>query len=148
MKKLDQYSLKNLPTCQKNKISLYQGQLTKKNVALNELKIKATFPSLPAEFYKVLANRIKENNFSDARLSDAVNHVIDNCVYPQPTIAQFISYDKEVKLYSYAEFMDHATAHRTGEPLMKAVRVPWSKNPMWALISDIEKYNLEVFNKE
>lgn len=115
--------------------------------------MQLSFPSLNPEFYAVFANRIKENGFSNDRLSHAVKHVIDNCVYPQPTIAQFISYDKKVKLYNYAEYgnfvaENRGTADATGgHKLMKPVRVNGISSPMWAMVSDIELYGLELFNK-
>ena len=68
-------------------------------------KIKDTFPALPAGFYDVLMDRIKDKNFSDKRLQDAINNVIDNCVYPTPTIANIISFDKRIKLYTYNEVL-------------------------------------------
>lgn len=55
-------------------------------------KIKLAFPDLPAGFYDVLSERIKSKGFSDERLNDAVNHVIDTCKYPKPTVANFISF--------------------------------------------------------
>ena len=32
------------------------------------------------------------------RFFDAVNYTIDNCIYPEPTIAQILSYDKKIYL--------------------------------------------------
>lgn len=55
-------------------------------------KIKKSFPSLEAEFYDILCDRLKENEVTDNELTEAVNHVIDTCIYPTPTIAQFITY--------------------------------------------------------
>lgn len=58
-------------------------------------KLKKAFPTLPEEFYDILCERIKEHELTDKRLIKAVNYVIDNCVYPTPTIANFILYDQE-----------------------------------------------------
>lgn len=87
-------------------MSLYSGGLTVPIISSSMAKIKASFPALPVEFFTVLSNRIKENGFSDARLNDAVAHVIDNCIYPTPTIAQFISFDKKVRLLTYHQMLD------------------------------------------
>jgi hypothetical protein len=57
-------------------------------------KIKNSFPSLSAGFYDILCDRLKANNFTDEKLQNAVNHVIDTCIYPIPTIANFISFNK------------------------------------------------------
>ena len=149
-KKSEQSLKTNSDTSQ---ISIYSGALTKTAVAKSIVHIKASFPTLPSHFYSIFAERIEANGFSDQRLIDSVNYVIDNCPYPQPTIAQFISYDKNVKLYTYTEYTDFVTAHRSGvddtggNELMKAVKVSWSDNPMFALVSDIDKYKLETFKK-
>lgn len=87
-------------------LSLYNGELTPKVVTESMAEIKAAFPALPAEFFTILSRRIKDNGFSDDRIRDAVRHVIDNCIYPSPTIAQFISFDKNVRLYTYFEMVE------------------------------------------
>ena len=52
---------------------------------------------------------MKEKGFSDEKLKDAVNHVIDNCRYPVPTIAEFLSFDKVVKIFTYQEAAELVT---------------------------------------
>jgi hypothetical protein len=79
------------------------------------VKIKATFPSLPKEFFIVLRERLGANNFTDQRLIDAVNHVVDKCIYPTPTIAEFISYDRRTKLYTYNEALNKVSEY--GRPM-------------------------------
>lgn len=66
-------------------------------------RLKMAFPSLPVEFFRLLGERMKEKGFTDGKMKDAINHVIDNCKYPTPAIAEFLSFDKVVKLYSYQE---------------------------------------------
>jgi len=95
--------LVNKGTC--FEISTYQGGLSAKNVIKNIAKIKIAFSNLPIEFYDLLNTRIKEKGFSDEQFRDAVNHVIDTCVYPQPTIAQFLSFDKKVELFTYEQML-------------------------------------------
>jgi len=46
---------------------------------------------------------MQESGFSDERLIDSVNHVIKTCIYPTPTMANFLTFDKRVKLYTYNE---------------------------------------------
>jgi len=70
-------------------------QLTTKVLTKNLAKIKNAFPTLPVEFYDVLCERLKEKDFDDERMTKTVNGVIDTCKYPTPTIAHFITYDKE-----------------------------------------------------
>ena len=87
-------------------LSLYTGDLTPKVVTESMAELKASFPALPAEFFTMLSKRVKDNGFSDERLRDAVRHVIDNCIYPNPTIAQFIGFDKKVRLFTYHEMLE------------------------------------------
>lgn len=68
-------------------------------------KIKSAFPGLPIEFHSILSDRIIEKDFCDEQLMDAVNHVIDNCIYPTPTIAQFVSFNKNRRLFTYDEMI-------------------------------------------
>lgn len=82
-------------------MSLYEGVLTTECMISEIKKLKKAFPGLPVEFYDLLTDRITELRFVDKRLVSSVNNVIDNCVYPMPTIANFINYDKKFKLYSY-----------------------------------------------
>lgn len=88
---------------QKNSISLYSGVLTPKTEARCVLMLKQAFPQLPVGFYNILHDMIRDDGFSDSRLMDAVKHVIKTCIYPTPTIAQIISYDRRVKLHTYVE---------------------------------------------
>ena len=87
-------------------ISRYTGELTPQTVSKSIAKVKASFPQLPPEFYNVLIDRVKNAGFCDERLIDSVNYVIDNCIYPNPTIANFISFDKKKQLYTYVEVCD------------------------------------------
>ena len=64
-------------------------------IVINVEKIRQAFPNLTKDFYDILCERLKAHNFTDEELSDAVNHVIDTCKYPTPTIAEFISFIKE-----------------------------------------------------
>lgn len=80
-------------------------------------RIRAAFPDLDRGFYQLLKERIREKGFSDQRLTDAVNHVIDTCPYPTPTLANFLSFDKRVKLITYQEL---CTLIGKGEATMDA----------------------------
>lgn len=131
---------------QGNEISIYKGSLNPSCVIANVSKIEKAFPSLPTEFYQVFAERIKANGFCDTRLNDAVNSVIDNCVYPSPTLAQFLSFDKKFKVYNYEEMVKKWI--ELGQDIRKsynAVKIVGRKKPVWAHIDDIQKYNLNKF---
>jgi hypothetical protein len=121
-------------------ISIYKGDLTQRTVVQNIAIIKKSFPALPIGFYDVFIDRIKANGFNDARLNDAVTHVIDNCVYPTPTIAQFISFDRKIKTYTYSEyckFCDEGLGN-----LYEPVVLQGRSKPVWIHVNDIEQYKL------
>ena len=84
-----------------NKISTYSGETTKIEVLKQIENIKKAFPQLPTPFYKMFMERISAKGKGDKWLIDAVNHVIDTCIYPMPTIAQFLSYDVKIQLYDW-----------------------------------------------
>lgn len=125
-------------------ISTYAGKLTTKVILECTKKIKAAFPNLPAGFYDILSERIKENKFTDERLIDAVNNVIDNFVYPSPTIANFVGYDKKIRLYSYWEMINMGPE---AWELHKPVKFPDQEKLVWVGIGDIQKYKLKIFEK-
>lgn len=90
-------------------VSLYSGGLTQGEFARCMARLKVAFPSLPKDFYMLLGERMKEKWFSDDKMKDAINYVIDNCRYPIPSIAEFLSYDKVVKIYTYQEAAELVT---------------------------------------
>jgi len=124
-------------------MSVYSGELTKEAIAQSVLLIESAFPDLDDSYYNILKLMIKESKMSDNRLFDAVKHVIRTCVYPRPAIANFLQYDKRVKLYNYNGYMD--LINKYGGVINKTyskVEVPGVKLGMWASNSDIEMYNL------
>ena len=124
-------------------VSVYAGELTTRIVIEGIKKIKAAFPNLPADFYDILSERLKANKFSDEKFIDAVNNVIDNFVYPTPTIANFIGYDKNIRLYSYEEMLAKANLNEPWDNY-KPVKFPDREKPVWIRLDDIKKYNLKT----
>jgi len=132
-------------TLQKDEISLYSGQLTTQVVVASVAKIKAAFPALPGGFYDTLAERITANGFCDERLRDAVNHVIDNCPYPTPTIANFISYDRTLRFKTYDEMCKDALTSDSVWKQWLPVKFPDRSAAVWVYVNDIAKYKLEKY---
>lgn len=129
-------------------LSIYKGDLTKKGIAENMAFIKAAFPKLDKLYFSILKEMIKDDGFVDERLKDAVKHVIKTCVYPEPTIANFLSYDKNIKVYDYNQYLKlvDEIGLKTGD-LYKSVRFHNAKKPAWVHVNDIQKYNLTPWNK-
>lgn len=125
-------------------LSVYRGELSTRTVIECGKKIKQAFPSLPPGFYDVLSQRISHHKFSDERLRDAVNHVIDNCIYPTPTIAQFVGFDKRVRVLKYEEYL--AKIGEYGSWVGKdyaPIKFHDQERPVWIHVNDIKKYNIK-----
>ena len=91
----------------KSEITVYTDrQADQKLIAQEVVKLKHAFPTISKEFANVLSERIYANNFTEERIRDAVAYVLDNFRYKQPTIADVISFDKRVKVYSYTQILN------------------------------------------
>lgn len=128
----------------KTEISLYKGELTAPCLIQNVAAIKKSFPSLPIEFYDIFIDRIKANKFSDTRLNDSIAHVIDTCPYPIPTIAQFISFDKKITVYTYPEIIQKLEDGDTNAfERYKRIKFEGLPEAVWVHINDIAKYKIK-----
>ena len=65
--------------------------------------IGTTFPTFSQAKLSVLAQAVYDNMFTVERLKDAVAHVINTFTYREPQVADIVSYDKCLKLYTYSE---------------------------------------------
>jgi len=126
-----------------HEISIYKGELDTRSILTNVAKIKQAFPSLPLTFFEVFDERIHANGFSSQRLNDAVSHVIDTCVYPVPTIANFISFDKKVKILSHAHVCDIVSKGEDSMDSFKPIKIKGRNKPVWIHINDIRQYNIK-----
>lgn len=113
---------------------------TVKDVMQITAMIKKSFPTLPKGFYDMFDDRIIANKFTVQRLKDAVTHVIDNCRYPQPSIADFISYDKTLKFKTWDD-MTKEDLWNTYLP----VKFPDRPKVIWVHANDIAAYKLEKY---
>ena len=86
-----------------NEVSLYRGSLSDIGIAKNMRKLQSAFPKQNKEFFNVLAERLIANGFTDERLTDAVNNVIDNFQYKELNVSDIVQFDKKIKLYTYSE---------------------------------------------
>jgi hypothetical protein len=126
-------------------ISIFSGILTNKVIVESSIKLKQAFPALTKDFFSILADRIKEHNYSDDRLKNAINHVIDNCIYPTPTVAQFISFDKRVKLYTYDMVLKMLSENHNAFEYYRPIRIKDAKKPFYAHTNDISLFKLEIW---
>ena len=68
--------------------------------------MQVAFPSRPAAFFNLLAERIVANGFSDDRLRDAVAKVIDTFSYKEINISDVIGFDRRIRMYTYGEMCE------------------------------------------
>ena len=127
-------------------ISCFGGEMTETNQLKEVANIKLAFPTLPNGFYLILLDRVRELKISDERLKFAVSHVIDNCEYPSPTIAQFIGFDRKIKLYNQQQIIKMNDDVQGIAKFYKLVRLIGQSKPLYAHESDIEKYKLELWS--
>jgi len=69
-------------------------------------RLKAAFKQLDAQYFVVLMERIKDKLMTRDQLHDAISGVIDKCIYPVPGMAEILSHDRKVQLYSHKMIVD------------------------------------------
>ncbi len=145
-------------------VSVYRGNLTKEGIAAYGKKIRVAFPKLFADKTKeeqrawavLFSERLKENGFTDERLKDAVNYVIDNysAWNREPQISDFISFDKKIKCWTYPDLMEkYKEAYYVGakvDPIAAYFeRADMGLDyPLYVTKSDFKKYNLKPFENK
>ena len=86
---------------------------------------------------------IKDYGFCDSRLDDAVRNVIATCVYPTPTIANFISWDRTFKVFTYEDMLKKT--NDMGTEIWNNYRAVQFKNrekKVWVHVDHVKMYNL------
>jgi len=91
-------------------------------------------------FFNILAERIVDNDFTEKRLIDAVNFVIDNFPYKEINVSDIIKFDRRVKLYTGNEFMN---AQMSGIHPSEFERREIEGVKYWILKSDLIKAGLK-----
>ena len=146
MQNSQNYLQENTASTSSDSISLYTDNIaTGKEIMQAVVAIKKSFPALPPGFYDVLDDRLRANNFTIQRLADAVSFVIDNCVYPTPTIANFISFDKILKYRSYDEMCKEALTYDKVWQDWVPIKMPNLPKTIWVFANDIQKYGLSKY---
>lgn len=113
------------------------NDILKKNIE----KLKLSFPSIKLEWFKVLADRVIDNNFSNERLTKAINYCIDNFNKGMhPHIADIIQYDVKIKIYNYAQMCNDEKLNWQD---MVKIDVGLNK-PRWILKTDYFKNKSRV----
>jgi len=87
-----------------NEISVYSGETVSKEQVKREIKnLMAAFPDVTSDFIILLTDRLIDNKFTAERVKDAINHIIDTSPYKRPAIAEIISFDRKMKVFTFEE---------------------------------------------
>ena len=94
--------IRNNDCCQ---VSIYHkgAKATQEQLTRNIAKLEMAFPKMQRDFFKILLERIDANNFSNKRLENAVNYVIDKFQYKELNVADIISWDRKINIYTYQQ---------------------------------------------
>lgn len=85
-------------------ISVFSGQIATEDEMKSEVKkLMAAFPEIKTDFLIVLFDRMIDKKFTKERVREAINHVIDTNPYQRPSIADIVSFDRKIKVYTYSE---------------------------------------------
>ena len=86
-------------------VSVYHkgGKATQEQLTRNIAKLEMAFPKMQSDFFKILLDRIDANSFSNKRLENAVNYVIDRFQYKELNVADIISWDKKINIYTHQQ---------------------------------------------
>ena len=104
MTELFRQSLHQKECDNRSEISIYSGPVANEiEIKLEVKKLMAAFPEVSSDFLIVLVERMIDKNFTKERVKEAINHVIDTNPYKRPSIADIISFDRKIKVYTYSE---------------------------------------------
>jgi hypothetical protein len=120
-------------------MSIYKGNLTPECLAQEVEKIQASFPALSGTFFNLLTERIVVNKFNDERLKAAVGYLLDNFKYPTPSIADIISFDKKIKLFSYTDVLESLDKGKVWTDYIKVTR---GSKMFYIKKTDQEQFNI------
>lgn len=137
---------------QNNQLSVYgQGKVSSQTYAACIVDIKKSFPKLLGSWYDVLERMLDEEKFTDKRLIDATKSLIKNCQYPEPTLANIISYDKTIKVYLWEELLtitkDYSPESRR-EYLNNFIAIDFYGQQRYAKKEEVTRYNLPTWKFE
>lgn len=66
-------------------------------------RLVGAFRQVDRKYLVILAERIVDKKMTKEQIHDAVSKVIDTCIYPVPGMAEILSHDRTVKLYTHKQ---------------------------------------------
>jgi hypothetical protein len=99
--------------------------------------LRGAFPKMGDDFFGLLYKRIGANEFSAQRLDDAITNVIDNFRYKELNVADIISFDKRIKLYTYNQVCTEVGDGRASMDDYKRIVIPGRDKSYYAKKVDL-----------
>lgn len=84
-------------------LSLYNDEPFCPKACFKELATLTELYGISKEFVCILVEALNNNHFTNLRFKDAVRNVVETFKFQKPTIADFVSYDEVIRLYSWHE---------------------------------------------
>lgn len=111
-----------------NEISLYTDEKATINQIKSEVrKLSAAFPDIDNDYVIVLFDRLLANGFTKQRVYDAISYVVDTCHYKRPMIAEIVSFDQKVKIYTHAEMCAKCYPGHASDDFFKMIELNGEK---------------------
>ena len=84
-------------------LSLYTDAPFCPKACFKELSTLTELYGISKEYVCILVEALNNNHFTNQRFKDAVRNVVETFKFKKPTIADFVSYDDFIRLYSWHE---------------------------------------------
>jgi len=131
-------------------INLYTGKEPARNedIALFCGELASLFPAQNPNFWTLLAQFIAEEAWPAQRLADALRHVAKNHVYKTLTIADVMQYNRNVRIYSYAETGGTMNYIKLTAPDSYVTKRDYMQNPGMFDVDPNAQWLVEQWKKE
>ena len=98
---------------QKCEVTTYKGKpATDKEIQAQIDKLRRNYTQMKSDFFAVLINVLTKDKWTAARISDAVSHVIRTKTGGFISVADIMSYDRPMKLYTHSGYEWLISNHR------------------------------------
>lgn len=89
-------------TCE---VTTYKGQPANETEISDAVStLKMCYPAMKAETMSILCSRWRDERWTAQRITDAIKNLVDTCRYPTFQIADIMSFDRPMKLYTYGGY--------------------------------------------
>lgn len=128
---------------EQKEISLYSfGSVDAKIFAEQIIRLRNTFPKLSDGWFKELDLTIDRLGFDNRKFIDAVDSLIENFEYPEPSIANLIKFDKKIDLKTYNDILPECSPGINGFEKYQACNIDGEL--FYVKKTDLIKYKIKL----